>query len=42
VDGVGREAVKDEAVQMFFIAGSVLIFLRAGDADPRLSAYGCP
>jgi hypothetical protein len=29
VDGLGGEAVKDEAVLMFFVAGSVLIFLVA-------------
>lgn len=29
MDEVGGEAVKDEAVQLFFVAGSVLIFLVA-------------
>jgi hypothetical protein len=29
VDAVGGEAVKDETVQLFFVAGSILIFLVA-------------
>lgn len=29
MDGAGGEAVKDEAVLVFFVAGSVLIFLVA-------------